>query len=67
MPQFLGSATTPDAGLNDADRLCHDPAARWVVGDRAVTGSAASASQMGGFQTKWLPARNLTVLADLPD
>jgi hypothetical protein len=33
--------------VNDADRLCHDPAMRWVVGDRAITGSAASASQMG--------------------
>ena len=26
----------------------------WVVGDRAITGSAASASQMGRFETKWL-------------
>jgi hypothetical protein len=33
--------------VNDADRLCRDPAMRWVVGDRAITGSAASASQMG--------------------
>ena len=23
--------------VNDADRLCHDPAMRWVVGDRAIT------------------------------
>ena len=30
--------------VNDADRLCRDPAMRWVVGDRAITGSAASAS-----------------------
>ena len=29
--------------VNDADRLCRDPAMRWVVGDRAITGSAASA------------------------
>jgi DDE family transposase len=45
--------------VNDADRLCHDPAMRWVVGDRAITGFAASASQMGRFETKWLlmPAR----------
>jgi hypothetical protein len=28
--------------VNDAERLCHDPAMRWVVGDRAITGSAAS-------------------------
>ena len=24
--------------VNDADRLCRDPAMRWVVGDRAITG-----------------------------
>jgi hypothetical protein len=40
--------------MNDADRRCHDPAMRWVVGDRAITESAASASQMGRFETKWL-------------
>jgi Transposase DDE domain group 1 len=40
--------------VNAADRLCHDPAMRWVVGDRAITESAASASQMGRFETKWL-------------
>jgi hypothetical protein len=27
---------------------------RWVAGDRAITGCAASASQMGRFETKWL-------------
>jgi len=53
--------------LNDADRLCHDPAMRWVVGDRAITESAASASQMGRFETKWLSRpENLAALADLP-
>src|SRR3954465_15682421 len=35
--------------VNDAERLCRDPAMRWVVGDRAISGSAASASQMGRF------------------
>jgi hypothetical protein len=40
--------------VNDAERLCRDPAMRWVVGDRAITGYAASASQMGRFETKWL-------------
>jgi hypothetical protein len=42
------------AGYEDvnADRLCHDPAMRWVVGNRAITGSTASASQMGRFETK---------------
>jgi hypothetical protein len=24
--------------VNDADRLCRDPAMRWVVGDRAIQG-----------------------------
>jgi hypothetical protein len=53
--------------VNDADRLCRDPAMRWVVGDRAINGSAASASQMGRFETKWLSRpENLTTLADLP-
>jgi hypothetical protein len=40
--------------VNDADRLCRDPAIRWVVGDRAITGADASASQMGRFETEWL-------------
>ena len=53
--------------VNDAERLCRDPAMRWVVGDRAISGSAASASQMGRFETKWLSrSENLTVLANLP-
>jgi hypothetical protein len=53
--------------VNDAERLCRDPAMRWVVGDRAITGSAASASQMGRFETKWLSQpQNLAALADLP-
>jgi hypothetical protein len=53
--------------VNDAERLCCDPAMRWVVGGRAITGSAASASQMGRFETKWLSRpENLTALADLP-
>jgi hypothetical protein len=38
--------------VNDADRLCRDPAMCWVVGDRAITGCAASASQMGRFETE---------------
>jgi hypothetical protein len=53
--------------VNDAERLYHDPAMRWVVGDRAIVGSAASASQMGRFETKWLSRpENLAALADLP-
>ena len=52
--------------VNDAERLCRDLAMRWVVGDKSITGSAASASQMGRLETKWLSqANNLAALADL--
>src|SRR5215212_5645359 len=53
--------------VNDAERLAHDPALRWVVGGRAVTQKAASTSQMGRFETEVLTQKaNLSVLADLP-
>jgi hypothetical protein len=53
--------------VNDAERLRCDPAMRWVVGDRAPMGQAASASQMGRFETEWLTRpENLAALADLP-
>jgi hypothetical protein len=52
--------------VNDAERLRHDPAMRWVVGGKAAHGCAASASQMGRFETRWLTApNNLSALADL--
>src|SRR3954452_16130030 len=52
--------------VNDAERLRHDPAMRWIVGAKAASGCAASASQMGRFETRWLAAeRNLSALADL--
>src|SRR5215207_2128931 len=52
--------------LNDADRLARDPALRWIVGGRAVTQNAASASQMGRFETEVLTqAANLSALVDL--
>jgi hypothetical protein len=52
--------------VNDAERLCRDPM-RWVVGDRAIARSAALASQIGRFETKWLSqAENVAALADLP-
>lgn len=38
--------------VNDAKQQCRDPAMRWVVGDQAITESAASARQMGGFETR---------------
>ena len=44
-----GAAGRLRQDLNDAERLCRDPAMRWVVGDRAISGSAASASQMGAL------------------
>jgi DDE family transposase len=52
--------------VNDAERLRHDPAMRWIVGGRAASGAAASPSQMGRFETRWLVAeRNLAALVDL--
>ncbi len=51
--------------VNDADRLRHDPAMLWIVGEKANRGNAASASQMGRFETKWLAGKNLSALVDL--
>ena len=52
--------------VNDAERLRHDPAMRWIVGGKAAHGCAASPSQMGRFETRWLTAeKNLSALADL--
>jgi hypothetical protein len=52
--------------VNDAERLRHDPAMRWIVGGKAAHGCAASASQMWRFETRWLTAaKNLSALADL--
>ena len=52
--------------VNDAERLRHDPAMRWVVGGRAASGAATSPSQMGRFETQWLAAgKNLSALTDL--
>ena len=52
--------------VNDAARLRYDPAMRWVVGEKAPLGFAASASQMGRFETQWLTAtQNLAALTDL--
>ena len=52
--------------VNDADRLAHDPALRWIVGGRAVTQTAASTSQMGRFETELLTqVANLSALAGL--
>ena len=52
--------------VNDADRLALDPVTRQVVGCRAVDAQAASASQMGRFETETLAqAENRGALADL--
>src|SRR5262245_53116949 len=52
--------------VNDAERLRHDPAIRWIVGGKAAQDRAASPSQMGRFETQWLAASaNLSALADL--
>ncbi len=52
--------------VNDAQRLRHDPAMQWIVGGKAASDAAASPSQMGRFETRWLTAeKNLSALADL--
>src|SRR2546429_1819041 len=52
--------------VNDAERLRHDPAMRWIVGGKAAQRSAASPSQMGRFETQWLAApKNFAALAHL--
>jgi len=52
--------------VNDADRLSLDPVMRQVVGGRAVDAQAASASQMGRFETETLASpTNRAALADL--
>ena len=52
--------------VNDAERLRHDPAMRWIVGGKATSGCAASPSQMGRFETQWLTVEtNLSTLTDL--
>ena len=52
--------------VNDAERLRYDPAMRWIVGGKAASDAAASPSQMGRFEARWLTAeKNLSALADL--
>ena len=53
--------------VNDADRLAVDPVMRHIVGGRAVDHQAASASQMGRFETEVLTTPdNCAALADMP-
>ena len=52
--------------VNDADRLALDPVMRQIVGGRAVDAQAASATQMGRFETETLARpENRAALADL--
>src|ERR1017187_275979 len=52
--------------VDDAERLRHDPAMRWIVGGKATKGCGASPSQMGRFETKWLArSGKLATLTDL--
>jgi hypothetical protein len=52
--------------VSDADRLSLDPVMRQVVGGRAVDAKAASASQMGRFETEVLAKTdNRAALSDL--
>jgi hypothetical protein len=52
--------------VNDALRLRHDPAMRWIIGGNATKGSGASPSQMGRFETNWLAGpENVETLTDL--
>ena len=53
--------------INDAERLCVDPAMRQVVGERAKDETAGSVSQMGRFETEILTQpQNLKVLMNHP-
>jgi len=52
--------------VNDAERLRHDPAKRWIVGGNVALSCAASPSQMGRFEAQWLASdENLSTLIDL--
>src|SRR5580658_8497622 len=42
--------------VNDAERLRHDPAMRWIVGEKAASGCAASASQRAASRRAGSPA-----------
>jgi Transposase DDE domain group 1 len=53
--------------VNDAERLCLDPAMRIVVGGRAKDTQAASTSEMARFETEILSTKeSLKHLMDLP-
>ena len=52
--------------VNDAERLAHDPAMRWIVGGKAIERQAASTSQMARFETELLASDvNIESLIDM--
>src|SRR6516165_6350550 len=63
--QSLYSRLAGYEDVNDAERLCLDPAMRIVVGGRAKDQTAASASEMARFETETLSStENLKQLMD---
>jgi hypothetical protein len=50
-------------GRERAGRLRHDPAIRWIFVGKAAQGCAASPSQRGRFETKWLGAERTSSLS----
>jgi hypothetical protein len=64
--QSLYSRLAGYEDVNDAERLCLDPAIRSVVGGRAKDNTAASTSEMARFETETLSTKeNLNHLMDL--
>jgi hypothetical protein len=64
--QSLYSRLAGYEDVNNAERLCHDPAMRIVVGGRAKNQTAASASEMARFETETRSSQeNLKHLMDL--
>src|SRR3954451_13814628 len=64
--QALYSRLAGYEDVNDAERLCLDPALRIVVGGRAKDQTAASTSEMARFETETLSTEeNLKHLIDL--
>jgi hypothetical protein len=64
--QSIYSRSAGYEDVNDAERLCLDPALRTVVGGRAKDNTAASTSEMARFESETLSGReNLQHLIDL--
>lgn len=64
--QWIYSRLVGYEDVNDAERLCLDPAMRTVVGGRAKNQAAASTSEMARFETELLSYKdNLKHLIDL--